>query len=70
MTLQHGDSSVKNDNASMHHCCRTFDNAFNNRFDLAICYDLSLLNHNEAVLLVGLCMLGRKLFLMIVFRLS
>ena len=41
MTLQHVDSSVTDDNASVPHCRRTFDNAFNNRFDLTICYDLN-----------------------------
>ena len=70
MTLQHGDSSVTNQNASVRHCRRTFDNVLNNRYDLTICYDLSLLNHSEAVLLVSLYILRRLLFLMIVLRLS
>ena len=70
MTLQHDDSSVTNQNALVRHCRRTFENAFNNHFDLTICYDLSLLDHSEAVLLVSLCLLRRLLFLMIVLRLS
>ena len=52
MTLQHGDLSVTDNKRQC--VIVVVPLTMHNRLDLTICYDLSLLNHSEAVLLVSL----------------